>query len=193
MMMAVTPPYKAPDEEAHLLRACEVADGILYNKTPAENVQCDNYIRKNMKLNRPEGVYQVTGYPPLLYFVSALGLKIGQIWGGKIMFYLGRIFNFFSSVNNKKDKGLTKEELKEDKNFGTKYFFKLLTLNFGRLTSTNLVYCLLLLPAVLIILFEKKIVCCYKRMFIKKLPILFFIYCLLFIRSLNYKSNRSVI
>ena len=63
---------------------------------------------------------------------------------------MGRIFNFFSSVNNKKDKGLTKEELKEDKNFGTKYFFKLLTLNFGRLTSTNLVYCLLLLPAVLV-------------------------------------------
>ena len=95
MMMAVTPPYKVPDEEDHLLRACEVADGILYNKTPAENVQCDNYIRKNMEFERPDNVYTVMGYPPLLYFASALGLKVGQIWGGKVMFFLGRIFNFF--------------------------------------------------------------------------------------------------
>ena len=95
IMMIVTPPYKVPDEEDHLLRSCEVADGILYNKTPAENVQCDNYIRKNMEFERPDNVYTVMGYPPLLYFASALGLKVGQIWGGKVMFFLGRIFNFF--------------------------------------------------------------------------------------------------
>lgn len=94
IMMLVTPPYKVPDEEAHLLRACEVADGILYNKTPAQNIECDKYIQRDMNLSRPEGVYQVTGYPPLLYFVSALGLKVGQVFGGKTMFYFGRIFNF---------------------------------------------------------------------------------------------------
>lgn len=94
VMMFLTPPYQVPDESAHLLRACEVADGILYNKTPAQNVECDNYIRKNMELSRSGAVHQVTGYPPLLYFSSALGLKVGEIWGGKIMFYLGRMFNF---------------------------------------------------------------------------------------------------
>lgn len=92
--MIVTPPYKVPDESSHLLRACEVADGILYNKTPAQNVECDKYIQNGLSLIRPEEVYQVTGYPPLLYAFSALGLNAGKHLGGLAMFYLGRIFNF---------------------------------------------------------------------------------------------------
>ncbi|MBS5803262.1 MAG: DUF2142 domain-containing protein [Brachyspira sp.] len=91
--MFLTPPYKVPDESSHLLRACEVADGIFYNKTPAQNVECDKYIQKQFSLIRPAEVYQVTGYPPVLYAFSALGLNAGKLWGGAVMFYLGRIFN----------------------------------------------------------------------------------------------------
>ena len=63
---------------------------------------------------------------------------------------MAKIFDFFSSGSNKKDKGYTKEELKEDKNFGTRYFFKLFRLNFGRLTSTNLIFSIFMIPAVFI-------------------------------------------
>lgn len=93
VFMFLTPPYKVPDESSHLLRACEVADGIFYNKTPAQNVECDKYIQKQFSLIRPAEVYQVTGYPPVLYAFSALGLNAGKLWGGAVMFYLGRIFN----------------------------------------------------------------------------------------------------
>lgn len=93
IFMFLTPPYKVPDESSHLLRACEVADGIFYNKTPAQNVECDKYIQRQFSLIRPAEVYQVTGYPPVLYAFSALGLNVGKLWGGAVMFYLGRIFN----------------------------------------------------------------------------------------------------
>ncbi len=93
VFMFLTPPYKVPDESSHLLRACEVADGIFYNKTPAQNVECDKYIQKQFSLIRPAEVYQVTGYPPVLYAFSAFGLNAGKLWGGAVMFYLGRIFN----------------------------------------------------------------------------------------------------
>ena len=63
---------------------------------------------------------------------------------------MAKIFDFFSSGTNKKDKGYTKEELKEDKNFGSRYFFKLFKLNFGRLTSTNLIFSIFMIPAVFI-------------------------------------------
>ncbi len=94
IFMFLTPPYKVPDESSHLLRACEVADGIFYNKEPAQNVECDKYIKKQFALIRPNEVYQVTGYPPTLYTFSALGLNVGKHWGGAVMFYMGRIFNF---------------------------------------------------------------------------------------------------
>lgn len=32
IMMFITPPYLVPDENAHLMRACEVADGIFIIK-----------------------------------------------------------------------------------------------------------------------------------------------------------------
>ena len=94
LFMFITPYDKVPDERAHLLRACEVADGIFYNKTPAQNVTCDNYLHKDLNFERAKVPHQVTGYPPTLYVFSALGFKVGQIWGGHVMFYLGRIFNF---------------------------------------------------------------------------------------------------
>ncbi len=96
LFMFITPYDKVPDERAHLLRACEVADGIFYNKTPAQNVACDNYLHKDLNFERAKVPHQVTGYPPTLYVFSALGFKVGQIWGGHVMFYLGRIFNFLA-------------------------------------------------------------------------------------------------
>lgn len=98
IMMLVTPPYKVPDEEAHLLRACEVADGILYNKTPAQNVECDKYIQKTLEVDRPVSMHQATGYSPIMYTFSATGLTVGKIFGGKVMFYLGRFFNLFAWI-----------------------------------------------------------------------------------------------
>lgn len=93
IMMFVTPPYLVPDEAAHLMRACEVADGILYNKTPAQDVECDKYIQKGMNFQRLEAMHQCTGYSPVMYAFSALGLKAGMFWGGKVMFYFGRFVN----------------------------------------------------------------------------------------------------
>lgn len=95
IMMFLTPPFEVPDEQAHVLRACEVADGIFYNKTVPQNVDCDKYIQKDLELIRPEHNHQVTGYSPVLYVFSAIGVKFGKIWGGNVMFYLGRFFNLF--------------------------------------------------------------------------------------------------
>lgn len=98
IMMFVTPPYLVPDEAAHLMRACEVADGIMYNKAPAQNVECDRYIQKGMNFVRPEKMHQCTGYSPVMYTFSALGLKAGMLWGGKVMFYLGRFANLLAWI-----------------------------------------------------------------------------------------------
>lgn len=93
LFMFITPYNMVPDEQSHLMRACEVADGILYNKTPAQNVKCDKHLEKEVVVERDGHVYPVSGYPPLLYAFSALGLKVGEIWGGYAMFYLARFFN----------------------------------------------------------------------------------------------------
>ena len=93
IMMLITPPFQVPDENAHLMRACEVADGIFYNKTPAQNVECDKYIQKNIHFNRRVEMHQATGYSPVMYMVSALGLNTGKNFSGTTMFYLGRFFN----------------------------------------------------------------------------------------------------
>ena len=59
---------------------------------------------------------------------------------------MAKIFDFFSPSSNKKDKGPTKNDFKEDKKFGTMYLFKLLKINFNKLTGVNLVYVLVILP-----------------------------------------------
>ncbi len=97
-MMFITPPYLVPDENAHIMRACEVADGILYNKTPAQNVECDKYIQKALEVDRPVSMHQATGYSPIMYTFSAAGLAVGKVFGGKVMFYLGRFFNLIAWI-----------------------------------------------------------------------------------------------
>jgi len=93
LFMFLTPYNMVPDEISHLRRSCEVADGILYSKEPVQSVKCDKYLEKEIAVERDGHVYPVSAYPPLLYAFSALGLKVGEIWGGYAMFYLARFFN----------------------------------------------------------------------------------------------------
>ena len=53
-----------------------------------------------------------------------------------------RLFNFFSGTNNKKDKGITKQEAEYDKNLGFAFFFKLLKNKLGKLSASNLIFTL---------------------------------------------------
>lgn len=95
LFLFITPYNGVPDEEAHLMRACEVSDGILYSgKTHVETTKCDELLFKNIQLNRNKfQFHSSSGYSPVLYTFSALGLKFGEIWGGNTMFYLARLFN----------------------------------------------------------------------------------------------------
>ncbi len=97
LIIVLTPPLSAPDETAHALRTCEVADRIFYNKIPAHNVDCDKFLSK-LNIERPNTNHQATGYSPILYLFSATGFNLGKIWGGYTMFYLGRIFNLISWI-----------------------------------------------------------------------------------------------
>jgi uncharacterized membrane protein YesL len=55
---------------------------------------------------------------------------------------LGKIFNFFSGTDNKKDTGVDKEEIKKDKKMGTGYFFRLLRRSMLKMTGLNLIFLL---------------------------------------------------
>lgn len=98
LFMFLTPYNKVPDEISHLRRACEVADGIFYSKTPVQSVKCDKYLEKEIAVERDGKVYPTSGYPPLLYAFPALGLNVGKLLGGSVMFYLARIFNLFAWI-----------------------------------------------------------------------------------------------
>lgn len=53
-----------------------------------------------------------------------------------------KLFNLFSGTNNKKDKGITKQQAEFDKNLGFAFFFKLLKNKLGKLSSSNLIFTL---------------------------------------------------
>lgn len=95
LMMFITPPFLVPDEHEHVLRACEVSQGILYNKTPALPNKCEEKLSSELQIHHYDSFYSASAYSPVLYLSSALGLKIGSHWGGKTMFYIGRFFNLF--------------------------------------------------------------------------------------------------
>ncbi len=81
IIMFVTPKYQVPDEYAHLCRAQEVSNGILYNNLPQ---------------NRQDGYkfHGASGYSPVMYVFSGLGYKIGNFSNNDdIAFYFGRFFN----------------------------------------------------------------------------------------------------
>lgn len=55
---------------------------------------------------------------------------------------MSKIFNFFSSTNNRTGRGVTKQQVQHDKNMGIGYFFRLLKNRFGNISSTNLIFSL---------------------------------------------------
>ena len=102
LFSVLTPPTKVADEPAHLLRSCEVADGIFYNKTPAQNVKSDKYFLTVFSRDNYIGQHQATGYSPVLYTIPAAAIKIGSLFTGNglLLFYFARFLNmlFWISV-----------------------------------------------------------------------------------------------
>lgn len=98
IFLFATPYNGVADEETHMMRSCEVADGIFYNfknSQPPKAEKCDSFIQKDLYLRRPESNFHNTsGYSPVLYTFSSIGLNIGKHWNnGIVMFYLARLLN----------------------------------------------------------------------------------------------------
>ncbi len=55
---------------------------------------------------------------------------------------MGRLYNFISGTNNKKDKGVSKKQVKRDKKLGFLYFFKLIKRRLGKFSVSNLIFML---------------------------------------------------
>lgn len=64
---------------------------------------------------------------------------------------MGKLFNFFSSTENKYDTGVTKEEAAKIKKMSFGYFFKVLKRSFGKLTTLNLIFSLCNFPIFLVL------------------------------------------
>ncbi len=99
VMIFLVPPNEVPDERDQLLRACEVADGIFYNKVPAGETKYDSLF--TFLAPRPENEFHfMSRYSPVMYVSSALGIKIGSLIfnDGLSVFYLGRFCNLISYI-----------------------------------------------------------------------------------------------
>ena len=100
--MILTPPFKVADEPGHLHRAIEVSNGALWNKTPAKISETDKLFFSDLKYslnfeNVGKDFYFQSGYSPVMYIFSAIGIKIGWIFKNTdLMFYLARLFNLFA-------------------------------------------------------------------------------------------------
>ena len=100
--MILTPPFKVADEPGHLHRAIEVSNGVLWNKTPAKISETDKLFLSDLKYSRNfenvgKDFHFQSGYSPVMYIFSAIGIKIGWIFKNTdLMFYLARLFNLFA-------------------------------------------------------------------------------------------------
>ncbi len=100
--MILTPPFKVADEPGHLHRAIEVSNGVLWNKTPAKISETDKLFLSDLKYslnfkNVGKDFHFQSGYSPVMYIFSAIGIKIGWIFKNTdLMFYLARLFNLFA-------------------------------------------------------------------------------------------------
>lgn len=65
---------------------------------------------------------------------------------------LGKLFDFFSPTENKKDKGIKKTEKLVDEKFSTKSFFKLLKNRFMGLITLNVIVTIFLIPIIMFVL-----------------------------------------
>ena len=110
IFLFLTPPLEVPDEDAHLLRACEVASGIFYNKTPTKETKYDKlfqyiYIRENNDLKNINPKYTLKRDPKnfhygsrnsaVMYIPSSIGIKISSLFSSdkNFIFYTGRFLN----------------------------------------------------------------------------------------------------
>ena len=100
--MILTPPFKVADEPGHLHRAIEVSNGVLWNKTPAKISETDKLFLSDLNYSRNfenvgKDFHFQSGYSPVMYIFSAIGIKIGWIFKNTdLMFYLARLFNLFA-------------------------------------------------------------------------------------------------
>ena len=115
-------PYHVPDEAPHIIRAYEVYNGEFISSLnedgkhraiiPKDFIEINlsnlynydtlkNQLSKktDYKINK-EAYTEAQGYPGILYMISGLGMKIGQILNLNIVLsmYLARIFNFIFFV-----------------------------------------------------------------------------------------------
>ena len=99
LFLILTPPFKVPDEVGHFHRAIEVSNGIFYNKTPAPISHIDKAFSADLKYKAEfehvaKPFHFQSGYAPVMYMSSALGVKTGWIFKNTdLMFYLARGFN----------------------------------------------------------------------------------------------------
>ena len=99
LFMILTPPLEIPDEAGHLHRTIEVANGVFYNKIPAGVSAYDNYFARSAIFEKEfqsvgEKFHFQSGYSPVMYAASAIGIKLGALLQNPLlMFYLARIFN----------------------------------------------------------------------------------------------------
>ncbi len=96
-IMFVTPANLVPDEVAHTIRACEISEGHFYNNVPYSDNNCykklrDAHILPKVNIEQFQGA---SGYSPVNYIASGLGLKIfSVVKNPQVMYYAGRFFNF---------------------------------------------------------------------------------------------------
>lgn len=101
LFMFITPMFQVPDEQAHLHRAVEVANGVFCNKEVPKFSEYDRILHENSMIKLKikgftEKFHTVSGYSPVMYLSSALGVKVGALFENPIlMFYLARLFNLF--------------------------------------------------------------------------------------------------
>ncbi len=100
IMIFITPPDGVPDEKCHLYRACEVAQGIFYNKTPAPLTKYDKYFNNFISEKNPNGFHLASRNSPFMYITSALGIKIGSLFtqNGIVLFLLSRFLNLIAYI-----------------------------------------------------------------------------------------------
>lgn len=99
IMLFITPPFEVPDERAHFLRACEIADGIFYNKTPTYETSYDKNFESIVARDKGE-FHAGSRNSAIMYIPSSIGIKLGNIFSENSyhIFYLGRFLNLLGYI-----------------------------------------------------------------------------------------------
>lgn len=76
LILFITPKFGVADEYAHYLRAKDISQGILYNNPKST-----------------QNLHGASGYSPVMYAASGLGIAVTKNFNENIQFYTGRFFN----------------------------------------------------------------------------------------------------